>query len=215
MEVLTRAADALDRAAAGPRHALIQASLGDGLVLVPASWCGPYGFENDSGSTFYVFARLDLWLLPHELVNEHSDLIQKAMQGEVAAREALRSQASEIAALMTEPAQQLCVVDVSPALDGTLLLAMRGPSAVHTLKAVLPPGLNRPVQIAGVRGLGLPGDACANALPDRLALWDLLARMAEHQRRRALDPAEMPRNPGKVPPTSTATSTGSLWPPIK
>jgi hypothetical protein len=112
---------------------------------------------------------------------------------------------------LAEADRRLSMVDVSPAGDETVFLAGSGPSDV--LRGVLPRGLERGAHGAWVTGFEPAGDQDGRVLPDRLALWDLLARAAEHVRCHTLDPAEVPRTLGSVTPTSTATSPGSLWPP--
>jgi hypothetical protein len=139
--------------------------------------------------------------------------MRKAMQGDAAARDDLRMLVPELEAMLTTADRHLSIVDVSPARDGTVFMAASGPSDDDVLTAVLPSGVGRSVHEASVSGLAVGGDQLARLLPDRLALWDILARVAEHLRCHALDPIEAPRSPGSVSPTSTATSPGSLWPP--
>ena len=213
IEVIAKASNVLDRSAAGPRHAWVLTSSDDDPALVPASWSGPYCLDSHPAAALYVIARLDPWLLPPELVDEHRDTMREAMQGDAAARDDLRTMLPELAVTLTEADRRLSIFDVSPAGDGTVFLAGSGPSDDDVLPAVLPPGLDRSVHEVWVTGLGVGSDQHARLLPDRLALWDLLARAAEHLRCHALDPAEAPRGPGSVAPTSTATSPGSLWPP--
>jgi hypothetical protein len=213
LEVIARASDVLDRSAAGPRHSWVLTIIDNDPALVPVSWSGPYRLDSQLGAGLYVAARIDPWLLPPELMDQHRDTMRKAMQGEAGARDDLRRLVPELAVTLTTPGRQLSIVDLSPAGDGAVFLAGSGPFDNDVLRTMLPPGVDRLVRKAWVSGFGVGGDEHARLLPDRLALWDLLARAGEHLRCHALDPAQVPWRLGSVAPTSTATSPGSLWPP--
>lgn len=213
IDVIEKASDALDRAAAGPRHAWVLRESDADNALVATSWAGPYRLDSHPGSAFYVLAGLGPGLIPLDLVDQHTDSIRAVMTGGTTDAGYPMTWPPELAVALTPAAgRPLPVVDVSPDGDGAVLLAVAGDGAVDVLPGVLPPGFDRPVHQGWVNGVDGGGDGAATLLPDRLALWDLIARSAEHVEIRALDPAEMPRALGSVAPTSTATSSGSLWP---
>lgn len=166
--------------------------------------------------TVEILARQDDRLYPAAFVHAHQDSIRDATT-DAKERQWLSQVLPEIALTLEVYCWRVCVVDVSTNRDSTLLLSTtsNGPqddvSAAGRLRAVLPARLLREPRPALLRGVAMR--APATVLPDRLALWDLLARAATHLAVRGLDPAQQPTGAGSVMPTSTRSLPGSLWPP--